>query len=141
MRNKKIIIMMLAVVVTGFACAQKPTDQIKAIASQFVEGADLQKGEMLEEILAPESMQYVAMGGKLNKFSSEQYIGLVNAKKLGGKPRSVEFQKAEQIGDKLGVAVLTATSSEYKFLYQISMAKDEQDSWKIVGIAAEINGI
>ena len=66
---------------------------------------------------------------------------MVEEKKLGGKPREIAFKHAEFLSEKLAVVVLNAVSSEYDFLYQISLGKSNDRKWEIIGIATEINGI
>lgn len=125
----------------GNAQAQESKSKIKHVAAQFVKGADVQNGTMLENVLEPSSLQYVVMGGKLNTFAAKDYIKMVNEKKLGGKPRKITYRHAEFLGDNLAVVVLNAVSVEYDFLYQLSMTKGADGQWTIVGITAEINGV
>jgi len=91
--------------------------------------------------LEPSSLQYVLIGGKFNTFTAEQYIKMVADKKLGGKPRTINYQHAEFLGDNLAVVVLQAVSSEYDFLYQLSMARSNSGKWEIVGVTTEIKGV
>ncbi|MEM9078444.1 MAG: nuclear transport factor 2 family protein [Bacteroidota bacterium] len=121
--------------------AQESKTKIKQVAAQFVKGADVQDGKLLEEILEPESLQYVLIGGKLNMFSAKDYIQMVNDKKLGGKPRKITYRHAELLGSNLAVVVLNAVSEEFDFLYQLSMTKLSNGKWEIVGITAEISGV
>ncbi len=141
MKIKKLVLStMLLTMVFAIGNAQDAKKEIKQIAVQFVKGADVQDGKLLEEILEPKSLQYVLINGKLNTFSAKDYIQMVNDKKLGGKPRKITFRHAEFLGDNLAVVVLNAVSEEYDFLYQLSMTKLESGKWEIVGITAEING-
>ena len=142
MTFKKLSIALFALMLfTATTEAQNTKDELKKMAKMFVEGADVQDPEMLEQVLEPSSLQYVAMGGKLVTFPADQYIAMIKDKKLGGKPRKITYKDVKTIGDKLGMVVLNAVSEEYDFLYQLSLAKTAEGNWVIVGITAEINGV
>ena len=132
---------LLLTMVFAMGSAQDAKKEIKQIAAQFVKGADVQDGKLLEDILEPKSLQYVLIGGKLNTFSAKDYIKMVNDKQLGGKPRKITYRHAEFLGENLAVVVLNAVSEEYDFLYQLSMTKLGSGKWEIVGITAEITGV
>ncbi|MEM1259641.1 MAG: nuclear transport factor 2 family protein [Bacteroidota bacterium] len=132
---------MLLTVVLATATAQESKVKIKQVAAQFVKGADVNNGKLLEEVLEPKSMQYVLIGGKLNTFSAKDYIKMVNEKQLGGKPRKITYKHAEFLGENLAVVVLNAVSEEYDFLYQLSMTKLANGEWEIVGVTTEIKGV
>ncbi|GAA4270795.1 nuclear transport factor 2 family protein [Aquimarina gracilis] len=142
MKFKKtfITILVFALAFTTFN-AQESKAKIKEIAAQFVKGADIQDATLLQKVLEPNSIQYVLMGGKFNIFTANQYITMVEEKKLGGKPRKITFKHAEFLSKNLAVVVLNAVSSEYDFLYQISLGISNNDKWKIIGVSTEINGI
>ncbi len=121
--------------------AQESKAKIKEVATQFVKAADIQDAALLQKVLEPNSIQYVLMGGKFNIFTTKQYITMVAEKKLGGKPRKITFKHAEFLSKKLAVVVLNAVSSEYDFLYQISLGMSNNNKWEIIGVSTEINGI
>lgn len=125
----------------GAINAQSSKKDIKQVAAKFVKGADLQNPKMLRDILESNSNQYVLIGGKFSTFSAEQYIKMVEEKKLGGKPRTMKYQHAEYLGENLAVVVLNAVSSEYDFLYQLSMARSSSGKWEIVGITTEVRKV
>lgn len=133
-------VLLLTVVIT-VGNAQESKAKIKQIAAQFVKGADVNDGKLLEDVLEPKSLQYVLIGGELNIFSAKDYIKMVNEKKLGGKPRKITYRHAEFLGDNLAVVVLNAVSEEFDFLYQLSMTKLANGEWEIVGVTTEINGV
>ena len=142
MKIQKILIpLFVSLFLLSAVQAQESKSKIKQVAAQFVKGADVQDGKMLEKILEPSSLQYVMIGGKLNTFSAKDYVRMVNAKKLGGKPRKITYRHAELSGNNHAVVVLNAVSVEYDFLYQLSMTKGADGTWTIVGITAEINGV
>ncbi len=132
---------LLLTLVFTVTTAQESKTKIKKIAAQFVKGADVNDGKLLEDVLEPNSLQYVLVGGKLNTFSAQDYIKMVNEKQLGGKPRKITYRHAEFLGSNLAVVVLNAVSEEYDFLYQLSMTKLANGKWEIVGVTAEINGV
>lgn len=121
--------------------AQESKVKIKEIAVQFVKGADIQDATLLQKVLEPNSIQYVLMGGRFNILTAKQYITMVEEKKLGGKPRKITFKHVEFLSKNLAVVVLNAVSSEYDFLYQISLGMSNKDKWEIIGVSTEINGI
>ncbi|MEL6561577.1 MAG: nuclear transport factor 2 family protein [Bacteroidota bacterium] len=142
MKLKKTCMMILVcTLLFATSYAQESKDEIKEVATQFVRGADIQDAALLEKVLEPNSIQYVLMGGDFNILTTKQYITMVEEKKLGGKPREITFKHAEFLSKKLAVVVLNAVSSEYDFLYQISLGKSSDSKWEIIGIATEINGI
>ncbi len=142
MKIQKLLFCALALVfISATGSAQDAKSKIKQVAGQFVKGADIQDGKMLEKILEPGSLQYVVLGDKLNTFSAKDYIQMINDKKLGGKPRKVKYHHAELLGNHMAVVVLSAVSEEYEFLYQLSMTSLGDGKWTIVGITAEINGV
>ena len=106
-----------------------------------VKAADEQNGKLLEEVMEPKSQQYVLAGGKLTSFSTTDYIAMVNAKKLGGKPRKITYRLAEFSGKNLAIVVLNAVSDQFDFLYQFSMTKRADGKWEIVAVTAEVSGV
>jgi len=132
-------ILIISVMTVTNACAEKPEDVLKKLATTFIEGADAQKGSMLQEVLHPQGQQFVKLGGKLSIITAEQYIQLIDGKKLGGTPRKITFGKVQLLTDNLGLVDLSAVSSEYNFKYQLSLAKNEAGEWTIVNIMADIN--
>jgi len=135
--------MSILVLILAFATsnAQESKVKIKEVAAQFVKGADIQDARLLQKILEPNSIQYVLMEGKFNVLTASQYITMIDEKKLGGKPRKITYRHAEILGKNLAVVVLNAVSSEYDFLYQLSLGKSKNDKWEIIGVSAEINDI
>ncbi len=133
-----ILVVTLAIATTN---AQEASVKIKEVAEKFVKGADDQDAALLKKVLEPNSIQYVLMGGKFNIFTTNQYITMVEEKKLGGKPRKITFKHAEVLSKKLAVVVLNAVSSEYDFLYQLTLGRSDNDKWEIIGISTEINGV
>ena len=116
--------------------AQNAEKKLKEVAEKFVKAADIQDAGMLEEVLHPESQQFVSMGPRLIKSPADQYIAAIKAKKLGGEPRTITFKNVDFIGDNTALTVLNAKSSKFDFSYQLSMAKSE-GKWMIVGILTE----
>ncbi len=121
--------------------AQETKVKIKEVAAQFVKAADNHDVTLLQKVLEPNSIQFVLMGGKFNIITAEQYITMLNEKKIGGKPRKITYQHAEFLSKNLAVIVLNAVSSEYDFLYQISLGMSNSNKWEIIGVSTEIKGI
>lgn len=139
--KKTLVGLALVTFMIGGLQAQDSKSMIKQVSAQFVSGADVQDGELLKTVLEPQSLQYVLIGGKPSMFTAEQYIQMINEKKLGGKPRAITYKHAELLGEHLAVVVLNAVSDEYDFLYQFSLMENGQGKWKIVGVTAEINKV
>ncbi len=142
MRIKNFLsVLLFSLFAFGAVKAQDAKKDIKKVAANFVKGADVQNPELLKAVMEENSLQYVLIGGKFNTFSAEQYITMVEEKKLGGKPRKITYKHVELLSENLAVVVLNAVSSEYDFLYQLSMAKSNTGKWEIVGVTTEIKGV
>ena len=112
-------------------------NDIKAIAEEFIKVVDNNDADALAKILHPEMIQFVRLDGNIIPFKAADYIKMVGDKKLGGVPRKVTHKYAEVLRGESADVVITAKSSEYDFLYQLSMMKGEH-GWVIVGILADI---
>lgn len=113
---------------------------LKQTAKQFVTSVDKNDGEALQEVLHPKAMQYTQLGAQLIPSSGEDFTKMVVAKKLGGVPRKITFKSAEIVRGSTATVVLNAVSSEYDFMYQLSMVKAEE-RWLIVSILTDINKV
>ena len=121
----------------SFAYAADPIDGMKNVAAQFVKLVDKNDADQLKKLLHPNMVQHVQMGGKLIPFNGSDFIQMVADKKLGGKPRKIEFHSANVLRGQTGQVILRAVSDEYDFMYQLAMAKDG-DNWIITGVLVDI---
>lgn len=135
-------VLMLGTLTLGFAYypdseAEATTAEIKAIAEQFVEVVDKNDAASLRGLLHPDMIQYTYLGDKLIPFKGTDFAQMVADKKLGGVPRKVIHKSAKIIRDNTALVVMNAVSSEYDFMYQLSLAK-VANQWTIVGILVDV---
>lgn len=135
-------VLMLGTLTFGFAFDPNKGEEasvakIKAVAEQFVEVVDKNDAEALRGLLHPDMIQYTYLGDKLIPFKGADFAQLVADKKLGGVPRKVTHKSAKIIRDNTALVVLNAVSSEYDFMYQLSLAR-VADQWTIVGILVDV---
>ncbi len=110
---------------------------VKNLAEKFVQLIDKNDADQLKTIMHPDMLQYTVLDGKLIPFKGTDFIQMVADKKLGGKPRKITHKLAEVIRGDVAYVVLNAVSSEYDFMYQLSIAK-QNGNWIIVGILVDI---
>ena len=120
-----------------YAHAADPIDDIKKVADQFVKLVDINDVDNLKPLLHVDLVQFVFLGDKWIPFKTPDFIQMVSEKKIGGKPRTVEYQNVVMLSEKTGQARIRAVSDEYDFVYQLSLVKDGKN-WIIVGITTEI---
>ncbi len=135
-------VLMLGTLTFGFAYDPNKGEDatitdIKAVAEEFVKVVDKNDAEALKALLHPDMIQYTYLGDKLIPFKGVDFAQMVADKKLGGTPRKVNHKSAEIIRDNTAIVVLNAVSSEYDFMYQLSLAK-VAESWVIVGILVDV---
>jgi len=75
---------------------------IKKAIEDFVRGGDNNDAVLLEKVLHPKFQNiqdgYFAEKG-IYVFSKEQYIELVRNKTFGGSPRTIRYERIEQVGN------------------------------------------
>ncbi|MEM9859887.1 MAG: nuclear transport factor 2 family protein, partial [Bacteroidota bacterium] len=113
---------------------------VKKVAEQFVQLVDKNESEPLKNLLHPELIQYVTLGGKLIPFKAADFIQMVANKKIGGTAREITHKDSSIIRGNTAYVVLQAVSHEYDFMYHLSLVKEE-DKWIIVGIVADITKV
>lgn len=146
MMTRKILLaatLMLGIIRFGYTTdpevtkAETNESELKALAEKFVKLVDENDAEALKLILHPQMIQYTQLGDKLIPFKGADFIEMVAAKKLGGVPRKVTHLSAQVIRGKTALVITNAVSSEYDFMYQLSMV-NTPDGWMIVGILTDI---
>ena len=148
MTRKKAFTTALLLGMFGFGYALYPEDHepnsdelaLKATAEAFVKVVDENDAEALKGLLHPDMIQYAQLGEQLIPFKASDFIQMVADKKLGGIPRKVTHLSARVVRGSTALVVTNAVSSEYDFMYQLSMAKTA-DGWVIVGILSDIKKI
>ncbi|MDW3191453.1 MAG: nuclear transport factor 2 family protein [Cytophagales bacterium] len=137
-------VLMLGAFTFGFANyannEEASVSEIKAVAEQFIEVVDKNDAESLRQLLHPDMIQYTYLGDKLIPFKGADFAQMVGDKKLGGVPRKISHKSAKIIRDNTALVVMSAVSSEYDFMYQLSLAKVD-DAWVIVGILVDVNKV
>lgn len=115
-------------------------DNAKKIAKQFIESADVQNADLMRESMHENCQQFIQLDGKLMITPIAEYVQLIADKKLGGKPRKIDFRKAEILRGGTASVIINATSDEYDFYYQVSLAK-VGGKWVIVNILGDIQKV
>jgi hypothetical protein len=135
----------------NFACSQKKADSATSVTPAtaminpevqnaieiFVKGGDTQDVAMLEGVLHPDYRITINqfMGGEgVTIMKREDYLGMIAAKKLGGKPRSIEV-KNFQIANHTAQVYIGMESAELIFNSFITLVQDKSGKWSIINDA------
>jgi hypothetical protein len=136
----------------NFACSQKKaettTETVKVVApvldpavqkaiETFVKGGDAQDVKMLESVLHPDYRVTINqfMGGDgVTIMKREDYLGMIAAKKMGGKPRTMEVKNFQTVNHTAQVHV-GMESSELIFNSFITLVQDKSGKWSIINDA------
>ena|SRR5688572_225505 len=109
------------------------SDQVKGVVIDFVSGGDTNDVGLLEKVLHPD-FQNVQDGFFEEKgifiFSKEKYKKLVETKRFGGSPRSIEFNTVEILGDL--AYVRARLESEFLIFNSILLLGNEAGVWKVI---------
>ena len=119
---------------------EKSTDEkseIKSLITKFASGADLQDAALLATVLHEESQQFFNGPDGLMRLSRENYLSMINQKKIGGSPRKLTIDSVEITGN---LAIAQATMKNEKMLFEnyFSLMKVE-DSWQIISIIMQVD--
>jgi len=110
---------------------------VKTTLTEFLAAGDDQDADRLAVVLDPtyRIMINQFMGGDgVTVIDRASYLGMIEQKKLGGTPRSVEWKSIEVVGNLAHVRALLA-STEMSFDSQFILAKDKAGSWRLVSDA------
>ena len=113
--------------------ATEKNEEVKDVAETFIKTVDNSDADGLRKVLHPEMLQFTQLNGKLIPFKGSDFVKMVEDKKLGGVPRKITHKSAKVLRNGIAEVTLQATSSEYDFMYQISLAKTD-GKWLIVGV-------
>jgi hypothetical protein len=108
-------------------------EEIKSAIAGFVKGGDNTDTMLLEKILHPD-FQNIQDGYFDQKgiyiFDKNQYIELVQTKKFGGHPRSIDYTSIKQLGN-IAIANLVLETQQLKFISTI-VCVYENNQWQII---------
>jgi len=128
--------------VPAFAAGPEDDQAIRRIVQQWVDAADSQDADLMEQILHADSMQFIphtkAPGGVM-KITRDQYVDGIRAKKIGGSPRQTQIHSVEL--DERGrnaIAKLELQSETMIFYQFVGLSKLAAKDWKIVSILTDV---
>ena len=113
---------------------------VKQVVTQFIASTDQQDATALATTLHDKAMQYVLFGSSVLTFNKEEYLTQVKDKKVGGKPRTIEWHESLFSGDALVTVKLKATSAVLVFNYQITLMKSGE-AWVINAITTHVERV
>ncbi|MDN5205248.1 nuclear transport factor 2 family protein [Fulvivirgaceae bacterium BMA10] len=113
-------------------------EALKTVAQQFIESVDAQNAEQLQAVLLDGAQQHLLYQGKHMMLTTEQYIGMMKAGKVGGKKRSMEIINFDSVGETTAtIKVKAKGEAGPTFTYYLSLLKIE-GNWKIVGVLTHV---
>lgn len=105
---------------------------ISTVIEQFIKGADDHNTHLLTTALHPQAQQFFIQKGELKTLTTEIYLKLIEAKKIGGIPRQFEIKKLTLNGE-IASAQIEIRSSKILFHDHISLM-ELNGQWKIMNI-------
>jgi hypothetical protein len=133
---KALFITLTLILMTKTMHAQNTQSKIEAVIETFIMATDEQDAGKLVGTMHEKAMQYVIFGPQLLTFNRQEYADRLKAKKVGGHPRKIEFFHTLISDDAVASVQLSATSTQIKFHYQITLMR-QQDYWLIVSISTK----
>ncbi|MEM6398378.1 MAG: nuclear transport factor 2 family protein [Bacteroidota bacterium] len=137
---KVMFFMFMSMIASAYGTSDDPLAGATQTAEAFVKLVDDNNAEELAKILHPDMMQYARLGEKIMPFKAADFVQMVAEKKLGGTPRSISLASVQLVRGDTADVVLQAVSSEYDFMYQISLIKDGEQ-WLIVSVMSDIRPV
>lgn len=137
---KMMLFLLLSVFTTTSTPSSDPLADALETATAFVQLVDDNDAKGLAKILHPEMMQFAKIGDDLHPFKTADFIQMVADKKLGGQARTITVQQVQLVRDNTVNVVLHAVSKEYDFMYQIALAKSNEQ-WQVVGVLSDIKPV
>ena len=126
---------LLAVLILFSSVSIKADNDKKAISTvieHFIKGADDHNAELLTSALHPQDQQFFMQKGKLTTLTTEIYLKLIEAKKIGGTPRQFKIKDLD-INNNIASAKVEIRSSKVLFQDYISLMKID-GKWQIMNI-------
>ncbi|MEM6784261.1 MAG: nuclear transport factor 2 family protein [Bacteroidota bacterium] len=105
---------------------------IRAVIEQFAEGADAQQSARVAEVLHAEAQQFFQGPNGLVRLTHEAYINMLDAKQIGGSPRTLVVHNVDVNGN-LAVASVTMQGEQAHFENYIALMKTD-GGWQIVSV-------
>ena len=133
----KFVIFLFCLMLPSLMLANGDKDTIKGMVAEFIQAGDDQNGAMAGKVLHPTSTHHVPGKNFENGIlvvSTEQYVAMLDAKKIGGYPRQTDI-KSIDLGkwNRSAMVTLELDSDKMKFHQFIGFAK-VNDEWKIVSV-------
>ena len=110
----------------------KDKKEIQAAIEHFVKGADKQDTEMISTVLHQEAQQFFVGPQGLVRIPQNDYIQLIDQKKIGGSARKLDIELIDVNGN-LASAKAKMWNEDARFENYFSLMKVEE-SWQIVSI-------
>ncbi len=114
------------------ATAGAPDDAITAAVRAYVKGGDAQDRAKVEEVTHTSFRVIASMGGAgdVSFMSRDDYLGLLDAKKIGGTPRTVKVEWTKSMGNVANAKVqLESKAARFDSLFTL-VKKDGR--WVVV---------
>lgn len=105
---------------------------ISTVIEHFVKGADEHNTEFLASALHPQAQQFFIQKGELKTLTTDLYLKLIEAKKIGGKPRQLKIVDID-VSDYIATAKIEIRSGKVLFHDHVSLMKID-GHWKIMNI-------
>lgn len=84
-------------------------NEVKGTIQAWVEATDAQNADRVAEVFLPDAVQRVRLGDKEMSLTTEAYVGMIRAGKVGGTRTSLVIHDIE-VADGLATALTTRTS-------------------------------
>lgn len=104
-------------------------ESVRAAITGLAEGAARQDADLLDVVLYPTSVQFIA-GPELTRMERAEYLDLIRSKKAGGLPLAVDIHRVAIAGE-TACADVTFTSSKYTLTHALSLAAAD-GRWVVV---------
>lgn len=107
--------------------------EIVAVIESFALGADTQDAERVGRTLHPQSAQYLPAAEGVRVFTRDQYLALLEAKKIGGQRREMTIGTVEVTEGYLAFASVQLRTDSLVFLHHFGLMKAD-GGWQIMSI-------
>ncbi len=118
----------------GLSMPEKDDEKVRYAILQFVKAGDARSKATLDSILHTD---FRVVANQLNGsntlviINKAQYLGLLEARKLGGDTRSVQFETIEVVENNASVrATLTGTTTVFQSFYHL--VKNSSGQWLLI---------
>ena len=118
--------------------ASTPAEAIDTTLDNFTQGAAQHDLDRVRAALHPEARQFVHMPAGLQVISTSDYLGLLEAKKLGGAP-TTRTTDALHIDGRRATATQRRDIGDMTLHDTISLVEDG-GQWQIVSVSVEVGG-